>query len=134
MAVARLGSITLDCAEPEPLAVFWAEMLGGTIVVTEEKYLIVRLPYVFLTALRVPEYQPPVWPEEAPPKQIHFDLAVDDLDDAQEQAVRLGAVVSPYQASSEVCRVLFDPAGHPFCLSLPVGRLLDAAQAAPTGN
>ncbi|MFE2954743.1 VOC family protein [Nocardia tengchongensis] len=134
MAVARLGSITLDCAEPEPLAVFWAEMLGGTIVVTEEKHIIVRLPQVFLTALRVPEYQPPVWPEEAPPKQIHFDLAVDDLDDAQKQAVRLGAVVSSHQANPEVCRVLFDPAGHPFCLSLPVGRLLDAVPAALAGN
>ncbi|MFE3079633.1 VOC family protein [Nocardia tengchongensis] len=134
MAVARLGSITLDCAEPEPLAVFWAEMLGRTIVVTEEKHIIVRLPQVFLTALRVPEYQPPVWPEEVPPKQIHLDLAVDDLDDAQEQAVRLGAVVSPYQANPEVCRVLFDPAGHPFCFSLPLGRLLDAALASTTEN
>lgn len=131
MAVARLGSITLDCAEPEPLATFWAEMLGGTVVVTDEKYVIVRLPQVFLTAHRVHGYRPPVWPEETPPKQIHLDLAVDDLDDAQEQAVRLGAVVSEYQANPEVCRVLFDPAGHPFCLSLPIGRLLDAAFSTP---
>ncbi|MBL1078806.1 VOC family protein [Nocardia sp. 2] len=126
MAVARLGSITLDCDDIDTLAAFWAGMLGGTPVLTNEKFIIVQLPEGYLTAHRVPGYRPPTWPEENPPKQIHLDLAVDDLETAQAAAIALGASPAAHQANPEVCRVLFDPAGHPFCLSLPIGRLVAA--------
>jgi hypothetical protein len=34
MAVARLALTALDCADPEPLAEFWAALLDGTIIST----------------------------------------------------------------------------------------------------
>jgi hypothetical protein len=48
---------------------------------------------------------------------MHIDIAVDDLTDALASAVGLGATVAECQPQEDV-RVLFDPAGHPFCLYL----------------
>jgi hypothetical protein len=66
-----------------------------------------------------PWYRPPVWPERAgePEKMLHLDFWVDDLDAAVAHAVAAGATVAGYQPQ-EAVRVLFDPAGHPFCLFL----------------
>jgi hypothetical protein len=46
---------------------------------------------------------------------MHLDFQVDDLDSAVEDAVALGAALAGEQPQENV-RVLFDPAGHPFCL------------------
>jgi Glyoxalase-like domain len=67
--------------------------------------------------VRVADYQPPTWPDPAVPKQMHLDLAVDDLDAAEAEAIRLGARKPPGQPAPDRWRVLLDPAGHPFCLS-----------------
>jgi hypothetical protein len=48
---------------------------------------------------------------------MHLDIAVDDLAVALASAVELGATVAEFQPQEDV-RVLFDPAGHPFCLYL----------------
>jgi hypothetical protein len=48
---------------------------------------------------------------------MHFDFQVGDLDSAVAEAVALGATVAATQPQENV-RVLFDPAGHPFCLCL----------------
>jgi predicted enzyme related to lactoylglutathione lyase len=57
------------------------------------------------------------WPDPREPKRIHLDLAVDDLDAAQQRAVELGAKVADPQPAPDRWRVMIDPAGHPFCLS-----------------
>jgi hypothetical protein len=62
--------------------------------------------------------QPPTWPADDIPKQIHLDLAVTDLQAAVAEAERLGARIAPVQPAPDRWRVLFDPAGHPFCLTL----------------
>jgi len=46
---------------------------------------------------------------------MHFDFQVEDLDEAVAEAVALGATLAMHQPQENV-RVLFDPAGHPFCL------------------
>lgn len=123
MTVAQLGSITLDCDDPSELAEFWSAMLGGTITASNEKFASLKTPQGVLTAIRVPDYRPPTWPDNAVPKQIHLDLVVNDLDVAEAQSVSLGAKVSALQPAPELCRVLVDPAGHPFCVCLPRGPL-----------
>jgi hypothetical protein len=40
--VARLGSIALDCADPSPLAAFWAELLGGEVAFTSDHFVAVK--------------------------------------------------------------------------------------------
>jgi Glyoxalase-like domain len=80
--VARLASIALDCADPLPLAAFWARLLGGEIAATSDAVVAVRTGRGWLMALRVPGYAAPAWPDGAIPQQIHLDLAVDDLEAA----------------------------------------------------
>ena len=66
---------------------------------------------------RNPEYEPPVWPEkpEAQQQMAHLDFAVNDLEKAVQYAVDCGATIADDQFS-DGWRVMFDPAGHPFCL------------------
>jgi len=120
MAVARSGVVSLDCADAKPLAEFWAAMLGGEIVYTSAAAMIVRTGWVALSAIQVPAYQPPTWPEPDVPKQIHLDLAVADLETAVVESERLGARLAAEQPAPERRRVLLDPAGHPFCLTTQV--------------
>jgi hypothetical protein len=72
---------------------------------------------LLLVAMGVENYVPPTWPQGAVPKQVHIDLDVDDLQRAERRALSLGAVRAKLQPAPELFLVLFDPAGHPFCLS-----------------
>ena len=120
MTVARLALTALDCAEPEPLAEFWAALLGGTIVLRTDEVVVVKTGTMLLGATRVPDYTPPTWPGGATPKHMHLDLAVRDLDVAEEAALRLGARKAETQPRPDRWRVYLDPAGHPFCLTVAI--------------
>jgi hypothetical protein len=120
MALARLASTALDCSDPAALAAFWAELIGGEIAFSSEDFCAVKTDRGWLATVRVPDHEPPTWPDPAVPKQIHLDLAVDDLEAAQAEAVRLGAKLSASQPAPDRWRVLLDPAGHPFCLSTQI--------------
>ena len=65
------------------------------------------------------DYVRPVWPTEPGKQQMsmHLDIEVDELDEAVDAAVALGAEQAGYQPQ-ETVRVMLDPAGHPFCLYL----------------
>jgi hypothetical protein len=120
MAVARLGSVSLDCGDPAALAAFWAGLLGAEIAFTSDDFVAVKTDRGWISTVRISDYQPPTWPEGDRPKQIHLDLAVDDLDTAETEAVRLGARLASSQPAPDRWRVLIDPAGHPFCLSAQI--------------
>ena len=120
MAVARRGFLSIDCAEPIPLAEFWAAMLGGEIKFTSDETVDVQTEWVWISAMKVRGYTPPTWPDGSIPKQIHLDLAVDDLDVAVAEAEALGARLSSVQPAPNRWRVLVDPAGHPFCVTTQI--------------
>src|SRR5262249_62023362 len=61
-----------------------------------------------------PDHQPPSWPDPAFPQQVHLDLRVDDIEEAERQVLALGARRLPTDEPG--FRVYADPAGHPFCL------------------
>ena len=65
------------------------------------------------------EYVKPVWPEEIgkQQKQMHFGFQVDDLLTAVLQAEALGACKAESQFGGKYLVTMFDPEGHPFCLS-----------------
>ena len=48
------------------------------------------------------------------PQQMHFDVRVDDLDEAEPKVLALGA--RRLEGGGDAYRVFADPAGHPFCL------------------
>lgn len=118
MTIARIAAINLDCPDPPMLATFWAALLGGEVAVETPGFCAVRVGSTYLGTIRVDGYVPPTWPASDRPQQIHLDLAVDDLDDAEARALELGATKEQHQPSPERSRVLRDPAGHPFCFRL----------------
>jgi hypothetical protein len=62
----------------------------------------------------VAEYTAPAWPDPARPQQVHLDITVDDINQAEQGVLALGASSLHYQG--ENWRVYADPAGKPFCL------------------
>ena len=116
MALASLGLITIDCADPTALADFWVKLLGGEVAYTGPDVVMVRSERGSLAAVRVADYRPPTWPDDTVPKQMHLDLIVEDLDAAETEAIRLGARRADEQPNPEKWRVMLDPSGHPFCL------------------
>ena len=119
----KMYSFTVDCKNPYELAKFYAALLNWEIPFHDEEWACVGAPgtgqgaYPCITFQRNAEYQPPVWPEEPQAQQqmAHLDFAVNDLEKAVEHAIHCGATIAEQQFS-EGWRVLFDPAGHPFCL------------------
>ena len=120
MTGARLGSVTVACGDPGALGRFWAELLDGELVHTDERIAAVRAGSIWITALRIDDHHAPSWPGGDRPQPVHLDLAVDDLDREMQRAATLGARVEPDQPSAESFRVLRDPAGNLFCLSVRI--------------
>lgn len=114
--VARLAPISLDCADPPALAMFWAGLLGGEIALIADDYVVVGTDRGALCARAVPGYQPPAIAD----MHIHLEIAVSNIDAAVAQAIRLGARALADQPTLESRRVLLDPAGHPFCLTTSI--------------
>jgi len=109
----------IEAPDPSRLAKFYSELLGWPIVNEEPGTAVLAAPEgpIYVVFQEASDYRRPVWPpipaEQRP--MMHFDFEVDDLDSAVADAVALGATVAEQQPQTNV-RVLFDPAGHPFCL------------------
>ncbi|WP_040195440.1 VOC family protein [Candidatus Soleaferrea massiliensis] len=119
----KMYAFTLDCENPYELAKFYAALLHWEIPFYDEDWACLGAPgtnqgaYPGIVFQRNPAYKPPVWPEkpEAQQQMAHLDFAVNDLEKAVQYAVDCGAVIAEEQFS-DGWRVMFDPAGHPFCL------------------
>ena len=115
-AVARLAGVSLDTADPALLAEFYRQLLDLDLYLKSDDFVALRGAGILLTAQRVEGHVPADWPTGPVPKQLHLELAVDDLDAAEVSALALGASRAPEQPDPDRWRVLIDPAGHPFCL------------------
>jgi hypothetical protein len=117
MAIARFPSIVIDCPDPGALARFYGAMLDWK-VEASEGWADVRADYgQCISCQRVADYTPPNWPGQQVPQQMHLDVIVDDLDEAEAAVLELGATKHGHQPG-ETFRVFLDPAGHPFCLCI----------------
>jgi glyoxalase superfamily protein len=117
MAIARMPSFVIDCPDPGALAGFYATLLDWRTEV-EPDWVEIRSPDgQCISFQQVADYTPPVWPGQDMPQQMHLDVVVDDLDDAEQAVIALGATRAEHQPGTSF-RVLLDPAGHPFCLCL----------------
>jgi len=109
----------IEAPDPSALARFYFQLLGWPVVHEEPGTTILSPPNgpIYVVFQEASNYQRPVWPpgpgEQRP--MMHFDFQVDDLESAIDEAIELGATVAEHQPQQHV-RVLFDPAGHPFCL------------------
>jgi predicted enzyme related to lactoylglutathione lyase len=119
----KMYSFTLDCRDPHELAKFYAALLNWEVIFATEEWACVGVPgsdkgaYPGILFQGNPLYERPVWPDEPEEQQqmAHLDFAVNDLEAAVEYAIHCGATVAEQQFSDH-WRVMFDPAGHPFCL------------------
>lgn len=125
MAIARFGAVSLDSADPGRLAEFYRQLLDFRVVYESAELVVLRGGGVLLTVERVDDHRPTDWPGNEVPKQMHLDLFVDDLDVAEAAAIGCGAVKPEFQPAPRRWRVLLDPSGHPFCLTLPPGSISD---------
>ncbi|WP_018221815.1 VOC family protein [Salinispora pacifica] len=113
--------VVLDAPEAAMLARFYTELLGWQVYQEEPDFVSIAAPdgVAYLAVQTAAGYQRPTWPttSDAPQMMLHLDFEVSDLGAAVAHAVELGATVADHQPQQRV-RVLFDPAGHPFCLYL----------------
>ncbi|MEO6702454.1 MAG: VOC family protein [Jatrophihabitantaceae bacterium] len=117
MAIARLAAVSLDTDDPAGLADFYRQLLELRVMWESADFVALQGAGVALTMQRVADHRAPDWPATNVPKQLHLELAVTDLDAAQQRAVELGALVADEQPRPDGWRVMIDPSGHPFCLS-----------------
>jgi len=120
MSIARMRAVVLDCPDPAALADFYRRLVGGDVSYADDEWVSLRDgDTVLLSFQRALHYRPPAWPDGDPPQQIHIDVTVDDIEEAEPLVLDLGATkhdVQPGEADDGNFRVYLDPAGHPFCL------------------
>jgi catechol 2,3-dioxygenase-like lactoylglutathione lyase family enzyme len=113
--IGELTSVVLDCRDPHALAHFYSELLGWPVVRVDGDWVDIgdgqgrRLSFQ-----HAPDHQPPRWPDPGFPQQVHLDIKVQDVHEAEAKILALGATRLP--STEEGFRVYADPAGHPFCL------------------
>ena len=111
----RLADVCIDCPDGAALAKFYAPLLGMEVTYEGAEGAMLSAdgqPGVIFQ--NVATYKPPAWPDPAFPQQVHLDVEVTDIEDAQNAALALGATRLP--GGGEDFRVYADPVGHPFCL------------------
>ncbi|MFD8708290.1 VOC family protein [Kitasatospora sp. NPDC059648] len=105
--------ITVDCAEPQELARWWATALGGEIAQDHGDFVIVKAEPVALGFQRVAE-------ERRGKNRVHIDFAAapgTSLTVEVARLVALGAsVVGEHSVPGLTWTVLRDPAGNEFCV------------------
>jgi catechol 2,3-dioxygenase-like lactoylglutathione lyase family enzyme len=118
--VGHLASISLDCPDTDQLATFYARLLGLEEAFATPDRGVVALSGAgpMLTLMRVGSFIPPTWPEGPQHQQLHLDVAVSELEPAIASALALGATEAEHQPAPDQWRVLIDPVGHPFCLTV----------------
>lgn len=111
--------IAFDCKNANELADFYTKLTGWKKEIASDDWAGIRTPEgILLVFQTVEEYSEPKWPWEKGKQQqmVHIDYLVDDLKQAEEYAIKCGAIKAHIQYY-ETSTVMLDPAGHPFCLS-----------------
>ena len=106
-----LVAVTIDCADPEGLAAWWAQLLGVQVTHADAQFAF--LGYA-------PDRKATIWfqkvPEEKAGKnRVHLDFAVQDLEGTEAKIVEMGGSLGDrhrwHDAEWRVCR---DPEGNEF--------------------
>jgi predicted enzyme related to lactoylglutathione lyase len=110
----RPRMVTLDCADPDALAAWWADAVGGEVhSVYPGWFAILRADPISLGFQKVPE-------DKVGKNRVHVDFAVDDREAAVDRLTAAGAtVVAEHSVPSGFAwTVLQDPVGNEFCVAV----------------
>jgi catechol 2,3-dioxygenase-like lactoylglutathione lyase family enzyme len=114
VVTAWVNNVTIDCADADAQAAFYAALLDREIVWNEGAWVVVgrtdpKQPNLVFQRVTDPT------PGKA---RIHLDVHTDDVDAATEKAVGLGATRGEDVAEHGMSwRVMRDPEGNPFCIA-----------------
>jgi hypothetical protein len=114
----RIGWICIDCSNPQLLAKWWQELLGGTLNVDDDGDVRLDTGAIPLLFLGVPD-------NKAVKNRVHLDLSVADFDGAVAKAKALGASPADDVYVGDEWRVLRDPEGNEFCIIRPSAEVHD---------
>jgi predicted enzyme related to lactoylglutathione lyase len=114
----RMFGVSFDTADAKTLATFYSELLGMDITYDSDEAMMISGGTGSMTSVlfqTVADHTPPRWPDPAYPQQLHLDVQVPDIEEAEAKALALGATLLDNDAAD--FRVFADPTGHPFCLT-----------------
>lgn len=117
--ITSIIGIAFDCTDANELADFYVKLSGWEKEISSDEWAGIRTPEgILLVFQTVEDYAPPVWPWKSGAQQqmAHIDFKVDNLAEAEEMALKCGALKANVQYY-DTSTVMLDPAGHPFCLS-----------------
>jgi catechol-2,3-dioxygenase len=115
--IGRLETVVLDARDPHALARFYAEVLDARIDTEQDDWItIVDNAGRRLSFQTSPQHRQPRFPDPAGSQQLHLDIRVGDVDDAERKVLEIGATRVPDAVEDNTFRVFRDPAGHTFCL------------------
>ena len=117
--IKEICGFAYDCKNADALADFYVALLGWKKEMSGGGWAALRSPQGWLFAFQeIEDYIMPVWPWEIGKQQqmAHIDFYVENLAEAVEHAIKCGAKKSDVQYF-DTSTVMFDPEGHPFCLS-----------------
>jgi predicted enzyme related to lactoylglutathione lyase len=109
----RAMTATIDCADPDDLAAWWAEATGGTVqAVAPGWFVLVVAEPINLGFQKVPE-------DKVGKNRVRVDFAVDDRVAAVDRLTAAGAtfVAEHSMPTGLSWTVLQDPAGNEFCVA-----------------
>jgi catechol-2,3-dioxygenase len=110
----RLELVAFDTTDIAGLAAFYTELTGWHSVRDVDGWITLRADDGQEVGFQeVAEHNPPRWPGQGRPQQVHLDLLVDGYLEAAARAEALGAT---RLADGATWVTLADPAGHPFDL------------------
>lgn len=116
---AKLRGVTLDCPEPKGLSDFYHQLTGLKVAMSDDSFAALESDDgLWISFQRVENFRAPQWPGQDVPQQFHLDFGVPDLTAGEARVVELGGSAASEQPGGDRWRVMLDPAGHPFCLSL----------------
>lgn len=113
--------VVFDAADLEAESSFWAGVLGGTVDAEDDWHTVKVDGQARIAVQLAPDHVPPQWPD-GNPQQVHLDLWVEDIAEAHEHVMSVGARLlqeAQHPDESDDFQVYADPAGHPFCLCFP---------------
>ncbi len=118
----KLKTVILECCDIPQLLSFYTGLLNWPVVYEVATFVGIcsDMGEVGIAFQYDENYIPPIWPSQPGRQQMmaHLDFAVTDkeeLKDAVEKAIMLGAKIASEQYGGEDWVTMVDPAGHPFC-------------------
>jgi len=105
-----VSSLVVDCHEPDTLAAFWYELLGGEVMVWPQYGIVtLRAEGITIDFVLVPD-------KKVTKNRLHLDIATSDPEATIERAIEFGATFAEDFAIAENFTVLRDIEGNEFCV------------------